>query len=197
MSVIDEELMSSVTFAAGEPLARIRAPKRVSGARRRIGAPHGDIVAAQRAPHARASAPSRWRARLLALGLLTVASITLGLARPSLMLSLLPRLAPGYAAVGLKVNLRGFEFEAVSARLEQAGGGRFLAVEGRLRNLAAEPRDAPRLRVTLSDGEERPVYFWATSTGIKSLQPGISAPFRALLAAPPAEARSVTVDFAP
>jgi hypothetical protein len=66
-----------------------------------------------------------------------------------------------------------------------------------LRNVSKEMRDAPRLRVTLSDAQARPVYFWAATSGVKALPPGEAAPFRARLAAPPPEAQSVTVDFMP
>jgi hypothetical protein len=113
------------------------------------------------------------------------------------VLGVLPRLADAYAAVGLKVNLRGFEFAHVTARFEDVGNGRFLAVEGVLRNVSRDTRDAPRLRVALSDAKARPVYFWAATSGIKALPPGETAPFRARLAAPPLEAQSVTVDFMP
>ena len=109
---------------------------------------------------------------------------------------LLPRMAEVYASIGLPVNLRGLAFEHVAARVEEAGKGRFLTVEGLLRNVAHAERDAPRLRFVLADGAGRPVYTWTASSGIKALPSGETAPFRARLAAPPGEAQKVTVDLA-
>ena len=129
--------------------------------------------------------------------LVLVVAIAYALAAPRTVLRFLPRLAQAYAAIGLEVNLRGFGFDHVSARFEEVGGARFLAIEGVLRNVAQEARDAPRVRLTLSDAHGVPVYVWAATSGVKALPPGETAPFRARLAAPPAEAQSVTVDFAP
>jgi hypothetical protein len=133
---------------------------------------------------------------LLGIFILAVA-IAYALMAPGTVLRFLPRLAQAYSAIGLNVNLRGFEFEHVSARFEEVGGARFLAIEGMLRNVAQETRDAPRLRLTLYDAQAVPVYVWAASSGVKVLQAGETAPFRARLAAPPVEAQSVTVDFMP
>jgi hypothetical protein len=134
----------------------------------------------------------------LALGIsLAVILVVAALAKPRTVVRLLPRTAAVYAALGLAVNLRGFDFEHVTARFEEAGGGRFLAVEGILRNVARQGRDPPRLRLTLSDANGRSIYFWTASSGIKGLPAGEAAPFRARLAAPPLEAQAVTVDFMP
>ena len=183
------EIGVSVTLAVGEPLAPSGVPLHGPDDRRHIGGRRGENVA---------GAPRRPLGRTAALGLLAAAvSLSLALAKPALVLDLFPRLAAAYAAVGLKVNLRGFEFEHVTARLEEAGGVRSLAVEGVLRNIGKETRDPLRLRVTLSDAMARPVYHWTASTGVKALAPGETAPFRARLAAPPGEAQTVRVDFAP
>jgi hypothetical protein len=160
-------------------------------------------VASPRGPArsaARPGSPGRrvTRRQLVALGIgFAVILVAGAFARPGIVVRLLPRLAQAYAAVGMRVNLRGFELEHVTARFEEVAGGRFLAVEGILRNVAPEARDAPRLRVTLSDANARPIYFWTTSSGVKALPQGEVAPFRARLAAPPLEAREVTVDFMP
>jgi hypothetical protein len=114
-----------------------------------------------------------------------------------MVVRLLPRMAEVYASIGLPVNVRGLAFEHVAARVEEAGKGRFLTVEGLLRNVTREERDVPRLRLVLADSAGRPVYTWTASSGIKALPPGETAPFRARLAAPPAEAQKITVDLAP
>ncbi len=118
-------------------------------------------------------------------------------AKPGMVVRLLPRMAEVYASMGLPVNLRGLTFEHVAARMEEAGKGRFLTVEGLLHNIAREERDVPRLRLVLADNAGRPVYTWIATSGIKTLPPGETAPFRARLAAPPAEAQKITVDLAP
>jgi hypothetical protein len=198
-----EELKVSVTFLADESLVTSMTSVASPDNQRRIGKAQGENVAgatsaARRLPAASRSGARRGRAILAALGIIGgIVLVALPVARPDLVLRALPRLAPVYAAAGLTVNLRGLAFERVTARFDDIGGGRFLAVEGILRNVAAEARDAPRLRVTLSDAKGRPVYFWTTGSGVKTLAAGETAPFRARLAAPPAEAQSVTVDFAP
>jgi hypothetical protein len=137
----------------------------------------------------------RW---LAGLGTGLGALIILGaLAKPGMLVRLLPRTAEVYAAIGVPVNLRGLAFEHVAARFEEAGKGRFLTVEGLLRNVARGNRDVPRLRLSLADAAGRSVYTWTASSGIKALPPGETAPFRARLAAPPTEAQAVTVDLVP
>jgi hypothetical protein len=112
-----------------------------------------------------------------------------------MVVRLLPRMAEVYASIGLPVNLRGLAFEHVTARLDEVGKGRFLTVEGLLRNITHEPLDVPRLRLVLADGRGRPAYSWTANSGIKSLPPGEIAPFRARLAAPPSEAEKIAVDL--
>jgi hypothetical protein len=185
----------SVTFEAGERLARDfgRAPSPkpdavptacLSGRRGEIVA--GRLLGAKRRRIA-------WRL-WLGIGLVMAATLFV-LAKPRAVIRVLPRLSGLYAAAGMPVNLRGFAFEHVTARFEEAGGARFLAVEGVLRNVARAAGDAPRLRLTLSDAAGRKVYAWTASTGVRALGPGEAAPFRARLAAPPPEAQRVMVDF--
>lgn len=135
----------------------------------------------------------RWFA-VLAVGLASLLALFIW-AKPGIVVRLLPRMAEVYASIGLPVNLRGLAFEHVAARLEEAGKGRFLTVEGLLRNITREKLDVPRLRLVLSDGTGSPVYTWTASSGIKALPPGETAPFRARLAAPPSEAHKITVDL--
>jgi hypothetical protein len=167
-----------------------------------IGVVEGDIVAAafgwKRSAVVDSAKAKRHRLFLCVAGALVAVSVAGGLlAKREPIVRAFPQLAPAYAALGLVTNLRGFEFGHVSARFEDLGGGRFLAVEGVLRNVTKQTRDAPRLRISLSDAKGTPIYFWAASSGVKALPAGGAAPFHAKLAAPPAEAQSVTVDFMP
>jgi hypothetical protein len=155
--------------------------------------PRGEALAGSR----QAVAKPRSLRRLAGLGAGLGALLLLGAwAKPGMVVRLLPRMAEVYASIGLPVNLRGLAFEHVAARVEEAGKGRFLTVEGLLRNVTREERDVPRLRLALADSAGRPVYTWTASSGIKALRPGETAPFRARLAAPPAEAQKITVDLA-
>jgi Protein of unknown function (DUF3426) len=175
-----EELEVSLTYdALGHDAARLR--------------PKGRKLAGSRHAIAKTRSPRR----LAALGAGLGALLLLGAwAKPGIVVRLLPRMAEVYASIGLPVNLRGLAFEHVAARVEEAGKGRFLTVEGLLRNVTREERDVPRLRLVLADRAGRPVYTWTASSGIKALPPGETAPFRARLAAPPAEAQKITVELA-
>jgi hypothetical protein len=175
----------SLTFEAGEHRAMIEELRRGSEAqpRPRAGRPRGRL-------------PGRLVIGRLLIGLAAI--LVLGaLAKPGMVVRLLPRTAEIYAAIGVPVNLRGLAFENVTARFEEAAGTRFLTVEGLLRNVARDKRELPRLHLVLADGEGRPVYSWTAGSAIKALAAGETAPFRARLAAPPQEAQAVIVDFAP
>jgi hypothetical protein len=156
--------------------------------------PRGEALAGSRQAVAKPRSPRRLAGLGAGLGTLLLLGAW---AKPGMVVHLLPRMAEVYASIGLPVNLRGLAFEHVAARVEEAGKGRFLTVEGLLRNVTREERDVPRLRLVLGDSAGRPVYTWTASSGIKALPPGETAPFRARLAAPPAEAQKITVDLAP
>ncbi|MBW0003739.1 MAG: DUF3426 domain-containing protein [Hyphomicrobiales bacterium] len=153
----------------------------------------GEALAPRKAG-AQAEPGLRRRFDVLAVGLAFLFAL-LAWAKPGIVVSLLPRMAEVYASIGLPVNLRGLAFEHVAARLEEADKGRFLTIEGLLRNISRKKLDVPRLRLVLSDGMGNPVYSWTASSGIGALPPGETAPFRARLAAPPSEARKITVDL--
>jgi hypothetical protein len=123
--------------------------------------------------------------------------VVLAVAKPAGVIRVLPRLASLYALAGAPVNLRGLDFDHVTARFQDAAGTRFLVVEGIIRNVAREARRPAKLRVVVTGADGRALYRWTTHSGVGSLEPGQVAPFRARLAAPPSEARGVMVDFAP
>jgi Protein of unknown function (DUF3426) len=182
----------SLTFEASERRATSRAFSRGPEPQARSLAWREKLAGARKA-----SQKQQGGGRLpVGLGIGLAVILLLGaLAKPGMVVRLLPRSAEVYASIGVPVNSRGFAFEHVAARFEEADGGRFLTVEGTLRNVAREARDAPRLHLTLADGAGTPVYSWTASSGIKALAPGVAAPFRARLAAPPPEAQGVTVDL--
>ena len=139
---------------------------------------------------------ARPRVPFMALAI-SLALLAGALLKPNAVVAMLPGFAKVYAAIGMPVNLRGIDLDHVSARFEEAAGGRFLVVEGVLRSVSRGTLDVPRLRMTLLDDNGRSVYSWTASAGVKALAPREAAPFRARLAAPPLESRQVTVDFVP
>ena len=60
----------------------------------------------------------------------------------------LPDLAGIYELLGLKVNLRGLDFQDVTARQEMDGSTPVLLVEGDIINLDSESKGLPAVRVT-------------------------------------------------
>ncbi|MGO8738736.1 hypothetical protein [Rhodoblastus sp.] len=106
-----------------------------------------------------------------------------------------PATAPLYAALGLKVNLRHMGLDHVVSRLAYEDGRPVLIVEGEIRNFAATPRVAPRMRLSVLDAGGREIYHWIAAPPKARLAVGETAEFRARLAAPPKEGQEVRVRF--
>ncbi|MBB4198818.1 hypothetical protein CCR94_09080 [Rhodoblastus sphagnicola] len=113
------------------------------------------------------------------------------------IVKIVPGAAPVYAALGLKVNLRQMDVLGVTARLVEEDGRKILLVEGQIKNIDANPRTPPRMRLAVEDGQGREIYFWTAAPPKSRLSPGENAYFRARLAAPPDEGAEVRVRFAP
>ncbi|MGP9820599.1 zinc-ribbon domain-containing protein [Salinarimonas sp. NSM] len=108
-----------------------------------------------------------------------------------------PDTAGLYRLVGLDVNLRGLAIGEVVSRRFEENGERVLEVVGVLTNIAGGRREVPPLAISLRDGTQTALYSWTIEPPRGDLAPGETAPFRARLVAPPAEARQVLVRFAP
>ncbi|MGJ3263160.1 MAG: zinc-ribbon domain-containing protein [Salinarimonas sp.] len=131
------------------------------------------------------------------LAVVAVALLAAGVLARESVVRAVPEAAGLYRIVGLEVNLRGVAIvEVLSRRFEEAGQ-RVLEVEGMLTNVSGERRPVPDLAFSLRDETETSLYSWTMEPPRGDLQPGESAPFRARLVAPPAEARQVLVRFAP
>lgn len=131
------------------------------------------------------------------LALLAAALLAYGLLARESVVRAAPEMARLYALVGLEVNLRGLAIERVVSTRYEEDGSRVLEVEGVVANVADEPRPVPPLAFSLWDETETSLYSWTVDPPRGDLAPGESAPFRARLVAPPAEARQVSVRFAP
>jgi predicted Zn finger-like uncharacterized protein len=107
-----------------------------------------------------------------------------------------PATASLYAGVGLPVNLRGLEFRAVRSELVAEGTDTLLVVEGEIANISGRDAPVPPIEIGLRGAEGQMLYTWTNTPPRPTLTASDTAPFRARLAAPPAEARQVLVRFA-
>jgi len=133
-----------------------------------------------------------WRTAALAATALVVAA---GLHQRQSVVALLPQTAKIYAAAGLPVNLRGVEFRNVKSRLIEDDDQPVLVVDGDLVNVAGRRIDVPRLHFAILGPDGRQIYVWSAPADRTQLQPGETLNFRRRLAAPPADAREVSVRF--
>lgn len=107
-----------------------------------------------------------------------------------------PRTASAYAAVGLKVNPTGLEFEAVSARAAPNDPGKII-ISGALRNVREKEIVAPPVRVALLDGHGAEIGHAVIRIDAAPVLPGKVQGFAAVIADPGARGVDVGVDFAP
>jgi predicted Zn finger-like uncharacterized protein len=149
------------------------------------------------AKHGPAMAP-RWRAVAGSLAILAVlAAVGAAVWGRAHLVRMVPATAALYAAVGLPVNLRGIEFRGVRSELVGGGAETFLIVEGEVANISGRDAPVPPIEIGLRGAEGQMLYTWSNDPPVPSLAAGDAVPFRARLAAPPAEARQVLVRFAP
>lgn len=107
-----------------------------------------------------------------------------------------PRTASAYAAVGLKVNPTGLEFEAVSARAATNDPGKII-ISGALRNVRENEIVAPPVRVALLDAHGAEIGHAIVRIDAAPVLPGKVQGFAAVIADPGAHGVDVGVDFAP
>jgi predicted Zn finger-like uncharacterized protein len=108
-----------------------------------------------------------------------------------------PDTAALYAALGLRVNLRGLDFADVRSTVSGQGPEATLVIEGEIANPTGKSVDIPPLAFAVSGPDGIPLYTWGTEPPRQSLGPGETTRFRTRLAAPPPESRQVLVRFAP
>ncbi len=135
---------------------------------------------------------ANWRVATVAGTALVLAA---GFVEREAVVRLLPQTAKLYAAAGFPVNLRGIEIRNVKSRLVVDNDEPVLVVDGDLVNVADRKVDVPRLHFSLIGADGRQVYVWSAQADRANLQPGETVNFRRRLAAPPAEAKNVSVRF--
>jgi predicted Zn finger-like uncharacterized protein len=107
----------------------------------------------------------------------------------------MPQFAGLYATIGLPVNVRGLAFSAVESELVQDPQGRFLVVSGDVTNVAKGTTKVPPITVMVQSEDGKVLYSWTTEPPRPSLEPAELMHFRARLASPPQDGRSVKLRF--
>ena len=106
-----------------------------------------------------------------------------------------PQTASLYAAIGMKVNLRGLTFANIKTTTETQDGVPVLVVEGQIVAEGRQLVEVPRLRLALRNSLGHEVYAWTALPTKTTLGSGNGLPFRARLASPPPDGRDVIVRF--
>lgn len=143
---------------------------------------------------------STTRQRLPAVAAMLAAALALsvfGLAlwRRDGVVRAVPQFASLYEKIGLSVNVRGLAFSAIESELVQDAQGRFLVVEGDVTNITKAVVKVPPITVMVRSADGRVLYRWTTEPPRPTLEPAELVHFRARLASPPENGRSVQVRF--
>jgi hypothetical protein len=130
----------------------------------------------------------------------TFAAILLGVMALIGMRERIVRLAPlaaaPYAALGLPVNVAGFELRDVHSRIVMEGPRKVLSVEGEIVNLRRDANVLPPLALAVRGADGQDKYSWMTRAPKAKLERGETVSFRARLASPPENGADVVVRFA-
>jgi hypothetical protein len=146
------------------------------------------------------SARLRWWARGPIPPVFVVASLAVlgatAVACRAAIISVAPATAALYSGIGLPVNLSGLSIAKVHVTVtQQTEGPGELSVTGEIGNLRDSETSVPDLHLALRGADGREIYVWTARGPKKSLNAHEHVPFRARLAAPPAEVRDVLVKF--
>lgn len=107
----------------------------------------------------------------------------------------IPALRPLFAAIGLPVAATPVTIAQVRSELTKLDKADVLIVEGELTNTASHAVTVPAVQIAVRDAAGTEIYVWSADVLKPSLQGGETSPFRARLASPPANGRSVAVRF--
>ena len=111
------------------------------------------------------------------------------------VVTLYPRAAAAYAAVGMPVNPVGLEFEATTARPAPSNPDMVL-VSGAVRNIRDRSITPPPVRVALLDADGAEIRHRVTPIPARSIRPGAVAGFAVLIPDPGSRAADVGFAFA-
>lgn len=124
-----------------------------------------------------------------------IAILGLGFWQRERVVRAMPQFADLYAKIGLPVNVRGLAFSAVESELVQDPQGRFLVVSGDVTNITKGTAKVPPITVTVQAEDGKVLYSWTTEPPRPSLESAELMHFRARLASPPENGRSVQLRF--
>jgi predicted Zn finger-like uncharacterized protein len=110
--------------------------------------------------------------------------------------ALWPQSSALYATFGVKVISDGIEINDVTYRHQTQNGRPVLEVTGKLVNVSSHQLPVPRVRVTLTDDDQRELYHWLYNPPQRMLGVGQSLGFSTRLSAPPPAARHFQLHFA-
>jgi predicted Zn finger-like uncharacterized protein len=110
--------------------------------------------------------------------------------------SRVPQLAGVFRAIGLPVNLQGLAFERVVTELVEDAEGRFLIVQGEIRNIANGTLAVPPIEIVIQDATVKSLYTWTAEASRPTIIHGDAIPFRTRLASPPQTGSNVILRFA-
>jgi len=144
------------------------------------------------APGAATRLPPAAAGIFVAIGLV---ALGLGLWQRERVVRTVPQFAGLYATIGLPVNVRGLAFSAVESELVQDQQGRLLVVSGDVTNIAKGTTKVPPITVMVQGEDGKVLYSWTTEPPRPSLEPAELMHFRARLASPPNDGRSVQLRF--
>jgi predicted Zn finger-like uncharacterized protein len=126
---------------------------------------------------------------------MTVSALGLALWQREGVVRAMPQFAALYERIGLPVNIRGLAFSAIESELVQDPQGRFLVVEGDVTNITRAVVKVPPITVMVRSADGQVLYRWTTEPPRPTLEPAELVHFRARLASPPENGRSVQVRF--
>lgn len=100
-----------------------------------------------------------------------------------------------FAAIGLPVSMTAVSIVNVRSELSKLDKADVLIVEGELTNRGSHSVAVPPVRISVRDESGTEIYSWSADVLKPTLQGGETSPFRARLASPPSNGRSVAVRF--
>lgn len=112
------------------------------------------------------------------------------------VVSRVPQMAGVFRAIGLPVNLQGLAFERVVTELVEDAQGRFLIVQGEVRNVAKGTLAVPPIEIIIQDATVKSLYTWTAEASRPTIIQGDTIPFRTRLASPPQNGSNVILRFA-
>ncbi|WP_026790728.1 zinc-ribbon domain-containing protein [Pleomorphomonas oryzae] len=133
-------------------------------------------------------------ASVLLIGFLVLFCVVAVTGREKIV-AIFPDFAGIYELIGLKVNLRGLDFQNVTAHQEMDGSTPVLVVDGDILNLDSESKSLPAVRVTLKSSTGRDVYAWNYTLPQLNIDQMGRVHFKTRLLAPPEASVTVEVRF--